>query len=594
MTGHWAKQPKAKVNGGELLPKRPGTAPRNIYGAATAQRLKQASTDNLDLCVRNSRDTGDQGNADGQTAHALPRVNHDSLHLRSNALILKQNGPRLPERILTSPRDNATPTPEPVAMRPSFNRQTHPPASNQVGSTGKPRGADGVARAKSAHPGLSTGTRLRFMDETGGVSKVLENGHTHQESNDHQRAMELAKNAKNDEYSRQRPGTSKVRGKPGVQATMAGSAEQTGDHIRAVGADQEPEMIASRDSSDMLLQVRPGFCNTCSGIYSDPVKDERGYTQAASTGCGDCVHGINMDSTQQLDRSIQQQHEVHKQEWQRENYHIPRQRSASVKLSVEERLTSELKKTEMEVSRVESRLTENGIHYSAERADIREEHRGPSFARPGTSTTAQLRARLASQMALDEDSLDTPGGFKDMSEYSDIDDDDVNGAIEESDGDSDGHGDGGNGLLNTAEKRAKRGVVHVTIVTGRDEDSERLVRENGDGKDSAPGKDQNLANGGDDEHEIDCVEDNGDIDDNESKSDEDEEMKSAELARIGRVRSGSSSGRRKSISFTYKPEIAHPSVSNGLLNVLSIDDCKFHMRYSPHKVCTFRVSWEID
>ncbi|GFR93933.1 hypothetical protein ElyMa_006238000 [Elysia marginata] len=556
VTGHWAKQPKVKVTGGELLAKRPGTAPRNIYATPIAQHKKQTSTEDLDLCVTNSRDT-----ADMQDARALPRVNHDSLHLRSNALVLKQNGPRLAERMPSSPRDSAIMTPDPGKH---VTRLIHSATRQQVCTSCKFTGALGTgrARAKSAHPGA----RLRFMDEAGEVTKVLDNtaANTHEDSNQ-QRAVEIAQNAKNDESSRQRPGTCKPRSQAALKTQDGKEAEDVNDQVK-LSAIHRAKQDSPQEPPDTLLQVKPGFCNTCSGIYS-------GSTDAlAATACGDCIHGIKLDSTQQLQHNLQIQR---------------RQRfGPGPMMSAEENLNTELRKTAMEVSRVEARLSENGIHYSAERAAIREEHRRSGFGRPSTSSAAQLRARLASQMALDEDTDGEERDTRDRSEYSD---DEPHEPETENSGDTDTKDGEATGLFGTDEgERVKKEEMHVTILTGRDYDG---------------GDQSQLANGHSNEHDLDIGHNTqgvdhlptdsaqkdtnsvGDIQSNNActnnaENTDGDKKESPELSRPSLAREG----RRKSISFNYKPVIAAPSVSNGLLNVLSIDDCKFHMRYSPHKV----------
>ncbi|GFO02307.1 hypothetical protein PoB_002881200 [Plakobranchus ocellatus] len=581
VTGHWAKQPKAMLSGGELLAKRPVTAPRNHFNAAT-QRVKQTSTEELDLCIRNSRDAGEALDAEGQMARTLPRVNHDSLHLRSNALVLKQNGPRLAERGLYSPRDSLSNTPDPSAGK-LINRFLQHEASRNHCASCKPAQTEEGRRAKSAN----TGARLRFMDEAGDVSEALDSNQINEASMNHQRAVELAKNAKNSQYSRQRPATSKAGGRPD---TGVADSTQTGNAVTAEpskvstapsaitrGEDQQEEEEQARSPSDTLLHVRPGFCNKCSGIYSGPGKDDARDT-SASPACGNCIHGISVDSTQQLQRQLK----LKQQQQQQQSAHTRKQR-----VTAEERIDMELRKTEMEVSQVESRLSENGIHYSAERAGIREETRG--LIRPGTTSTAALRARLAAQMAMDEedgeDALDTADGLRGKSEYSDDESNDLSGSHDSLD----------HGLEQSPAKKTRKSAGHVTIITGGghdgDDDSANnnkngavngyVEDSNGergrDGENDPRGHDQIpiRMHHKDDEYAADDCDNDGD--------DDDGSMEPPDPAQLTRVR-GSHGGRRKSISFTYKPVIAAPSISNGLLNVLSIDDCKFHMRYSPHKI----------
>ncbi|RUS89816.1 hypothetical protein EGW08_002428, partial [Elysia chlorotica] len=241
-----------------------------------------------------------------------------------------------------------------------------------------------------------------------------------------------------------------------------------------------------------------------------------------------------------------------------DNNHIVRLGGVTSKMSGEERLTAELQKAEAEISQVENRLSENGLHYSAERAAIREEHRGSGGLRPATSNAVQLRARLAAQTALDED-IEEDEEERDGSEYSEDEELPEHEAPEIYP-----HGESDVGVMDTAEKKARRGDIHVTIVAEGDPEHDQSGHRRVD------------PNSTDAENEDDeCVDD-----DNE----DDEEMELADPPMSRRAKGDGSWGRRKSISFSYKPVIASPSVSNGLLNVLSIDDCKFHMRYSPHKI----------
>ena len=545
VSGHWAKQPKAKVTGGELLAKRPMTAPRNIYNPTNAQSVKQAPDKDLEFCVRNSRDTGDPKDADDKSTKVLPRVNHDSLTLRSNALVLKQNGPRLTERMPNSPRDYAISTLDPGR---------HSPIRYKVCASCNTPGAVNMRSAKSAKLEATTGVKLRFMDEAGGVSKVLDTNTNTQDLRKDQQTVKNTKTAKHDEKSRDAPGTNKVHGQAGMKVIQESRVIVNHDHQEKLPVMNGRGEDVLDEPADTLLHVKPGFCNTCSGIYSDECDN------ATVPTCGNCIHGINVDSTQQLQRNIQQQRQ-HK-----ENYHILQR--VSPKLSPEERLTVELQKAEAEVSRVENRLSENGIHYSAERAAIREEHRGSGRVRPGTSSAAQLRARLAAQLALDEDTEEDQD-VRDGSEYSDDELPQPEAADLVIDG---GDAEGPPG---TADKR-----VHVTIITDRDQEHGRHGEEQvGHGVELGD-IDPKLSTA--DQDDIECV------DDDDEANDEDGE--SPDLSMKNQTKGGSRGERRKSISFGYKPVIAAPSVSNGLLNVLSIDDCKFHMRYSPHKVCVMLYS----
>ncbi|XP_012943650.1 uncharacterized protein LOC106013173 [Aplysia californica] len=506
LAGHWSKQPKPTLSGGELLPT---SSQVKIGGGRGGDYNKRDPANHVgdsrgvDLCVRNSKDK------DCQHEPPMARINHDSLNVRSNAFILRHQynngrysrpgGAGLVNAVL-SPRSSAT------QLEKLDKEQRGLLYNNDLPSARR--------RAKSAAM-HSTRRRLHGMDEeqdeeeeeegerdysrTNGAAKSGEESHSsHKE-------LERLNNAKNEEDSLRQ------------------------QNLRPVSSSHKSRVASSKTKassmSDLYEEGEDGNSTLVRKIINVVVTDEANVNPQL---CNDCNQNLADKAAKEAAENEETVRKILNEELERTK------RLAETEKQIDQEIT----KAEVNVKHVTNRLTEDSLHYSSEREALRLVNANKSFT--------------------------IPNNFDDLEDERNISFEDINGDEDKmseevsDDAHSDINSDASSPIKVTAARR--KSLVRIKIENVDDENNASKEESNTENQQPAVVKDSRSL----------------------SVSESDQmEAPDVEMLKIIQERRGS---RRKSLSFGIKPTVGNLSTSNSLLHVLSIDDCKMSMRYSPHKI----------